>query len=99
MKILFVAAAALIATAPAIAQQRDSRGIPVMSETATPPAGANQSVTIQPGAQVVASPNQQAVFQSRPATAEYPPCARGQTDRCTQTYEGGSRATRRTRRR
>ena len=92
MKILLVAAA-LIASGTAVAQQRDSRGIPVASETATPPSGANQAVPA--GGQLVPNPNQQAVFAPQPATTTYPPCARGQTDRCTQTYEGGSRATRR----
>ena len=97
MKLLFVAAA-LVVSGTAVAQQRDARGIVVQSEPATPPAGANQSVSIPAGAQVVPSPNQAAVFQTQPATATYPPCARGQTDRCTQTYEGRGTA-RRSRRR
>ena len=98
MKLLFVAAA-LFVSGTAIAQQRDARGIVVESQTATPPPGVNQPVTITPGAQVVINPNQAAAFQTQPATGTYPPCARGQTDRCTQTYEGRGHATRRSRRR
>ena len=97
MKILFVAATLLV-SGTAIAQQRDARGIVVQSETATPPAGVNQTVAIPQGAQVVPAPNQAAAFTTQPATATYPPCERGQTDRCTQTYEGRGHA-RRSRRR
>jgi hypothetical protein len=97
MKLLF-AAAALVAGGTAIAQQRDARGIPVTSEQATAPQGANQPVPA--GAQLVPAPNQSSVFTTQPATATYPPCERGQTDRCTQTYEGrGSGTARRSHRR
>ncbi|HEY0114386.1 MAG TPA: hypothetical protein VGB54_01570 [Allosphingosinicella sp.] len=99
MKLLFVAAA-LVVSGPAFAQdapERDARGIPVVSEEPNVPAGVNQSVTIPPGAQVTVAPASQ-FFATRPATAAYPPCERGQTDRCTQTYEGRS-ATRSRRRR
>ena len=95
MKLLF-AAAAVVASGTAVAQQRDARGIPVVSEQATPPAGVNQPVPA--GDRLVPAPNQAAAFATQPATATYPPCARGQTDRCTQTYEGRGTATRRTRR-
>ena len=94
MKLLFAAAIAVLATGTAVAQERDARGIVVQSEPATPPPGVNQPVNIPAGAQVVVNPNQAAAFQTQPATAEYPPCTRGQTDRCVQTYEVGSRATR-----
>jgi hypothetical protein len=100
MKALF-AVAALAFSGTAIAQEtpeRDARGIPVMSEEPNVPAGVNQSVTIPPGAQVTIAPASQ-FFQTRPATAAYPPCERGQTDRCTQTYEGRATATRSRRRR
>jgi hypothetical protein len=87
MKLIFVAAALMVG-GTAIAQERDARGIPVVSETPNVPPGANQP--LQPGAgPVVPAPNQAEVFQTRPATAAYPPCTRGQTDRCTQTYERG----------
>ncbi len=89
MKALF-AAAILFASGAAIAQERDSRGIPVMSEEATAPAGTNQTVPTTPGAQVVLA-NPSEFFATRPSTSAYPPCARGQTDRCTQTYERGAR--------
>jgi len=87
MKLILVAAALMVG-GTAIAQERDARGIPVVSETPNTPAGANQPVPTGPGPVVVA-PNQAQVFQTRPATAAYPPCTRGQTDRCTQTYERG----------
>jgi len=87
MKLLFVAAA-LVVSGTAVAQERDARGIPVISETAEAPAGANQPVPTGAGP-VVPSPNQAQVFQTRPSTHSYPPCTRGQTDRCTQTYERG----------
>jgi hypothetical protein len=87
MKLLFVAAA-LVVSGTAIAQERDARGIPVVSETPNTPAGANQPIP-PGGGPVVIAPNQAQVFQTRPATGTYPPCTRGQTDRCTQTYERG----------
>ena len=71
------------------APERDARGIPVVSAPATVPAGANEAVAIQPGAQVVAAPNQQAVFSTKESTKEYPPCTKEVTDGCVQTYERG----------
>lgn len=95
MKALFaLAATTLLISGGAVAQQRDARGIPVQSEPATPPAGVNEVPTVPPGATVRYAPNPEA-FATRPATSEYPPCARGQTDRCTQTYERGSARPRR----
>jgi hypothetical protein len=86
MKVLFATAAALLLAAPAVAQVRDSRGVPVTNAEPNVPEGVNQTVNVPPGAQVVFSPPP---FQTRPATMTYPPCQRGQTDRCTQTYERG----------
>lgn len=80
------------ATAGTSAPERDARGIPVVSDSATAPAGANQSVTVPAGAQVVPASNQSAVFATKPSTKEYPPCTRGQTDGCVQAYERGRSA-------
>jgi hypothetical protein len=105
MKALFVAAALFTASA-AIAQdtppqpvapgnsapERDARGIPVVSDPATAPAGTNAPV---PPGPVVVSPNQAAAFAPQPSTGEKPPCSRTVTDNCTQTYEVGRRGRRR----
>ncbi|HEY0626519.1 MAG TPA: hypothetical protein VGD10_07270 [Allosphingosinicella sp.] len=98
---LAIFAAALVAGSAAIAQQtvapgnnapeRDARGIPVVSAPATAPSGANQAVTVQPGAQVVAAPNQSAVFATQASTKTYPPCTKDMTDGCVQTSERGVR--------
>jgi len=92
---MILAAAALIASGAAVAQpavtQRDARGIPVVNEEPNVPPGVNQRVDAPAGTTFQYAPNQQAMFATRPATATYPPCARGQTDRCTQTYERGRR--------
>ncbi|HWH22391.1 MAG TPA: hypothetical protein VNT25_03740 [Allosphingosinicella sp.] len=76
---------------PAGGVERDARGIPVVSAQAEAPSGANQPVSIPAGAQVVPSPNQRAVFATRQATEEFPPCTAERTDRCVQTYEGRGR--------
>jgi hypothetical protein len=90
MKALLAAAALVLVGGTAVAQpeepRRDARGIPVQSEPATPPPGVGSSPA--PAA------DQQAPFATRPATTTYPPCTRGQTDRCVQTYERGSRRSR-----
>ncbi len=84
--------AALLVGGTAAAQpstvERDARGIPVVSDQATPPPGTNQPVSVTPGATVVPTPNPQA-FAPRQATEEFPPCTRERTDRCVQTYERG----------
>ena len=100
MKSALFAAALLFGTA-AVAQQtvapandspeRDARGIPVLSDPATAPAGTNEVVTVPAGATVVANPNQRAAFAARPADQEYPACSRTVTDNCVQAYERGSR--------
>jgi hypothetical protein len=71
------------------APERDARGIAVVSDAAQAPSGTNQPVSAPPGAQVVASSNQQAAFQTQPAAKEYPPCTKEVTDGCVQTYERG----------
>lgn len=69
--------------------ERDARGIPVVSDAATAPPGANQPVSVPPGATVVPSANQSAVFSTQPGEAEYPACSKTVTDNCVQTYERG----------
>jgi hypothetical protein len=97
MKAVLAAAALVLATGTAFAQDqqpaRDARGIPVVSEQATVPTGLNQTVTAPAGSTFQYSTDNSA-FAARPATAAYPACARGQTDRCTQTYERSGTATR-----
>lgn len=68
--------------------ERDARGIPVISAPAEAPPGANQMITVPPGAPVVAAPNQQAVFASRMSTENYPACTAEITDNCVQAYVG-----------
>ncbi len=60
--------------------ERDARGIPVVSESAMAPAGANQTSGSNPGS---------AVFASRPSDKTYKACTRQVTDGCVQTYERG----------
>lgn len=94
-------AAALLFGSAAVAQEtvapandapeRDARGIPVVSDPATAPAGTNQVVAVPAGTTAVPSPNQQAAFATRPADQEYPACSRTVTDNCVQAYERGSR--------
>ena len=99
-----ICAVALFAGGAAIAQtgtqtsapgnqnvERDARGIPVVSDPAEVPAGANQAAPIPPGAVFQPNPNQAAVFTPRPATEDYPACSRTVTDNCVQTYERGRR--------
>ena len=69
------------------APERDARGIQVISDAATAPAGANQAVVVPPGAQVIPNPNQAATFQTQASTESYPACSRTVTDNCVQTYE------------
>ena len=100
MKLALFAVALLVGSA-AVAQEtvapandspeRDARGIAVISDPATAPAGTNTPVTVPAGAVVVPNPNQQAAFAARPADQEYPACSRTVTDNCVQAYERGSR--------
>ena len=73
------------------APERDARGIPVVSDAAQVPAGANEAAPIAPGAVFTPNPNQQSVFAPRPAAETYPACSRTVTDNCVQTYERGVR--------
>ncbi len=66
------------------APERDARGIAVISDPATAPAGANQPAPTGPA---TPAPNQAAAFATQPSTGEKPPCSRTVTDNCTQTYE------------
>jgi hypothetical protein len=68
--------------------ETDARGIPVISDPATAPAGTNQALPAG-ATQVVPAPNQAQAFTPRQATEEFPPCTRERTDRCVQTYERG----------
>ena len=72
------------------APERDARGIPVVSDPATAPAGANQAPPAG-AAQVVPAPNQAQVFTQQPSTEQYPACSRTVTDNCVQAYERGVR--------
>jgi hypothetical protein len=69
-----------------MAPERDARGIAVISAEAAAPAGYNQpaSNAAQPTPTV----------SSMGAAGQLPPCTRTVTDRCTQTYERGVRASR-----
>lgn len=98
MKSFVVAAALLVGTA-AFAQETvapsnsapetDARGIPVISDPATAPAGTNQAPPPGEG-RTTPNPNQDAAFATQPAAAEPPPpCSRTVTDNCVQTYEVG----------
>jgi hypothetical protein len=64
--------------------ERDARGIAVISDPASAPAGFNQ----QPG---VGGPTADPSLPppSQPATENYPACSRTVTDNCVQTYERG----------
>jgi len=96
MKSALFAAALLFGTA-AVAQQtvapandapeRDARGIAVISDAATAPAGVNQALVVVPGAQIVPNPNAAAAFQTQASTDSYPACSRTVTDNCVQAYE------------
>ena len=94
MKLVLLAALAVSGTALAqgnAAPERDARGIPVISDPASPPPGANQAPVPGTG-QAVPAPNQAQVFTTQQATKQYPPCTREVTDGCVQTYERGVRA-------
>jgi hypothetical protein len=65
--------------------ETDARGIPVVSDPATAPAGYNQ-----PAQTVPAGTPLPTVARPAPTSAgPLPPCTRTVTDRCTQTYERG----------
>lgn len=89
---VILAAVALVAANAATAQTAsmgtDARGIPVVSAPATAPTGANQVVTVPPGATVTVNPNQSSAFTPMAASGDVPACSKTVTDHCTQTYEG-----------
>ena len=70
------------------APERDARGIPVVSDPATAPAGVNGPV---PAGPAVPAANQQAAFAPQASTENYPACSATVTDNCVQTYEGRRR--------
>ena len=66
------------------APERDARGIPVISDSATAPAGWNAPPQV---GGTGASPSAPAAPQA--SAGDLPPCSRTVTDHCTQTYERG----------
>jgi hypothetical protein len=72
--------------------ERDARGIPVISDPATAPAGFNQA----PGMNGMGGPMVDASSPPapQPSDASYPACTRTVTDNCVQTYERGRSPTR-----
>ena len=70
------------------APERDARGIAVVSDAATAPAGYNQPPTMVPAGTAAPAPPTAAPTTS---SGPLPPCSRTVTDRCTQTYERGVR--------
>jgi hypothetical protein len=73
------------------APELDARGIPVVSDPAEVPAGANEATPIAPGAVYTPRGDQRTVFTPRAASETYPPCTRTVTDNCVQTYERRTR--------
>lgn len=63
---------------------RDSRGIPVVSNPAEAPAGANGMPSPSGTA-----PDPRTVFAPRPSAGDYPACTRQVTDNCKQVHEVG----------
>lgn len=64
--------------------RRDARGVPVVSDGATAPAGWNSQPSV---GGTGASPSAPATPQA--SAGPLPPCTRKVTDHCTQTYERG----------
>jgi hypothetical protein len=71
------------------APEHDARGIAVISDAATAPAGFNQPPGMAGVGGPVADPSQPPPQQ--PSDASYPACSRTVTDNCVQTYERGRR--------
>jgi hypothetical protein len=69
------------------APEHDARGIAVISDPATAPAGFNQPVGAMTGmgGPLIENP----ALPTQPADQSYPPCSRTVTDNCVQTYERG----------
>ena len=66
------------------APERDARGIPVISDPASVPAGFNNPPGM--GGPLVDASSPPA---PQPSTDNYPACSRTVTDHCVQTYERG----------
>ncbi|WP_324750621.1 hypothetical protein SH591_03970 [Sphingomonas sp. LY54] len=71
------------------APERDARGIPVVSDPATAPAGTNQMTPVPPGAQVQLGGS--GAFATQAGSDTYPACSKTVTDNCVQSYERGAR--------
>jgi hypothetical protein len=69
------------------APEHDARGIAVISDPATAPAGFNQPAVANAGmgGPLIENP----ALPTQPADQSYPPCSRTVTDNCVQTYERG----------
>ena len=67
------------------APERDARGIAVISDPATAPAGYNQPAQTVPAG----TPMPTVAAPTPSSSGPLPPCTRTVTDRCTQTYERG----------
>ncbi|HYI40597.1 MAG TPA: hypothetical protein VE053_09790 [Allosphingosinicella sp.] len=67
------------------APETDARGIRVVSDPATAPAGYNEGARTVPAG----SPMTTVAAPTPTASGPLPPCTRTVTDRCTQTYERG----------
>ena len=67
--------------------ERDARGIAVISDPATAPAGYNQPAQMVPAG----TPMPTVAAPTPSSSGPLPPCTRTVTDRCTQTYERGRR--------
>jgi hypothetical protein len=71
------------------APERDARGIAVISDAATAPAGFNNAPGMNGMGGPLADPSQPPPQQ--PADASYQACSRTVTDNCVQTYERRAR--------
>lgn len=83
-----IVATAAVLAALALAQgsgsmARDARGIPVISNPAQVPEGAN----LPPSTDGPRDP--QTVFAPRPSAGDYPACTKEVTDNCIQKHERG----------
>ncbi len=65
--------------------ETDARGVRVISDAATAPAGYNEGARTLPAG----SPMPTVAPPTPTASGPLPPCTRTVTDRCTQTYERG----------
>ncbi len=94
---LLACVAAVLIPAQAMAQTepaRDARGYPVVSNPL--PAGLKEQVQAPDG--TVDTRNVPQDLTPMPSAGNYPPCTREVTDGCKQTYERGTKAKSRARR-